>query len=103
MVAVYGLHEPFIDVNMARVLSRFFGIQACDSNIRSAFLDSLAFHLVRCQCCLSVNLAVLHIGALVFTQNTRYLRSAPCEMNASFEQFIISIITAPCGIVSKNI
>ncbi len=36
LVAVYGLHEPFIDVNMARVLSRFFGIRACDSNVRSA-------------------------------------------------------------------
>jgi A/G-specific adenine glycosylase len=65
MVAVYGLHEPLIDVNMARVLSRFFGIQASDSNVRRAFLHSLALHLVGCECCLSVNWAVLDLAALV--------------------------------------
>lgn len=65
MVAIYGLHELFIDVNMARVLSRFFGIGARDSNVRSAFLHSLAFHLVCCEYCLSVNWAVLDLAALV--------------------------------------
>lgn len=65
MVAVHGLHEPFIDVNMTRVLSRFFGLQACDSSVRSAFLYSLALHLVSCECCLSVNWAVLDLAALV--------------------------------------
>ena len=65
LVTVYGLHEPFIDVNMARVLSRFFGIGACDANGRSACLHSLALHLVRDERCLSVNWAVLDLGALV--------------------------------------
>ena len=65
MVAVYGLHEPFLNVNMARVLGRFFGIGACDSNVRRTFLHSLACHLVRCECSLSVNWAVLDLAALV--------------------------------------
>lgn len=65
MVTVHRLHEPFIDVNMTRVLSRFFGLRACDSSVRSAFLHSLAYHLVSCECCLSVNWAVLDLAALV--------------------------------------
>ncbi len=65
MVAVYGLHEPFVDVNMARVLSRFFGTQACDSSVRSASLHTLAFHLVCCERCLSINWAALDFAALV--------------------------------------
>jgi A/G-specific adenine glycosylase len=84
MLAVYGLHEPFIDVNMARVLSRFFRIQACDSNIRSAFLDSLAFHLVRCECCLSVNWAVLDLGALVCHARNPLCQKCPLREECRF-------------------
>jgi A/G-specific adenine glycosylase len=65
MATVYGLHEPFVDVNMARVLSRFFGTGVCSSNVRDASLHTLAIHLVRGERCLSVNWAVLDLGALV--------------------------------------
>lgn len=65
MATVYGLHEPFVDVNMARVLTRFFGTGVCSSNVRDASLRTLAFHLVRGERCLSVNWAVLDLGALV--------------------------------------
>lgn len=65
MATVYGLHEPFVDVNMARVLTRFFGTGVCSSNVRDASLRTLAFHMVRGERCLSVNWAVLDLGALV--------------------------------------
>ncbi len=65
MAAVFGLHEPLIDVNMVRVLCRFFGTQFCDSRLRNASLNTLALHLVRGERCLSVNWAVLDMGALV--------------------------------------
>jgi adenine-specific DNA glycosylase len=39
--SVYGLHEPLVDVNMARVLSRFFCTQACAASVRSASLYTL--------------------------------------------------------------
>jgi A/G-specific adenine glycosylase len=84
MAAVYGHHEPFIDVNMARVLSRFFCIQSCDSNIRSAFLDSLAFHLVRCERCLSVNWAVLDLGALVCRARDLLCQECPLREECRF-------------------
>jgi adenine-specific DNA glycosylase len=38
MAAVFGLQEPLIDVNMVRVLCRFFGTQFCDSSLRNASL-----------------------------------------------------------------
>jgi len=43
MATVYGLHEPLVDVNMARVLSRFFGIHACDANVRSTPLHCAGY------------------------------------------------------------
>lgn len=65
MVEVFGLQEPFVDVNMSRVLSRFFGTQTCATTAGSASLYTLAFHLVSCERCLSVNWAVLDFAALV--------------------------------------
>ena len=65
MVEVFGLQEPFVDVNMSRVLSRFFGTGVSSSNVRDASLHMLAIHLVRGERCLSVNWAVLDLGALV--------------------------------------
>jgi A/G-specific adenine glycosylase len=65
MVEVFGLQEPFVDVNMSRVLSRFFGTQTCATSSGSASLYTLAFHLVSCERCLSVNWAVLDFAALV--------------------------------------
>ena len=65
MVEVFGLQEPFVDVNMSRVLSRFFGTQTCATSSRSASLYTLAFHLVSSERCLSVNWAILDFAALV--------------------------------------
>jgi A/G-specific adenine glycosylase len=65
MAALFGLHEPLVDVNMARVLGRFFGTEACGSSVRDASLRTLAFHLVQGEHCLLVNWAVLDMGALL--------------------------------------
>jgi A/G-specific adenine glycosylase len=65
IAAAFGLHEPLVDVNMARVLCRFFSIQLYNSSLRNPSLYSLALHLVRGERCLSVNWAVLDMGALV--------------------------------------
>lgn len=65
MSAVYGFHEPLVDVNMARVLGRFFGLQVRSRGVRDACLRALATDLVRGERSLSVNWAVLDMGALV--------------------------------------
>ena len=55
MAAVFGLHEPLVDMNMCRVLGRFFDIGGCGSGVRNACLHTLAFHLVRGERCLAAN------------------------------------------------
>ena len=91
MATVYGLHEPFVDVNMARVLCRFFGTQACATSVRSAPLYTLAFHLVRGERCLTVNWAVLDMGALVCRARNPLCHECPLQEECQFvrgsEQF----------------
>jgi A/G-specific adenine glycosylase len=101
MVAIFGLDEPFVDVTMARVLSRFFGIQACASSVRSASLYSLAFHLVRGERCLSANWAVLDLGALVCRARNPLCHECPlqeeCQFVRASEQFGTWGFCSPVG------
>ena len=84
MAAVFGLHEPLVDVNMARVLGRFFGAEFCDSRVRDASLHTLAFHLVRGERCLSVNWAVLDLGALVCRARNPLCQECPLREECCF-------------------
>lgn len=84
LAAVFGLHEPLVDVNMARVLNRFFGTQACASSVRDASLHKLAFHLVRGERCLSVNWAVLDLGALVCRARNPLCQECPLREECRF-------------------
>jgi A/G-specific adenine glycosylase len=84
MAAIFGLHEPLVDVNMARVLSRFFGAGACDSSVRDASLHTLAFHLVCGERCLSVNWAVLDLGALVCSARNPLCQECPLSEECQF-------------------
>lgn len=84
LAAVFGLHEPLVDVNMARVLNRFFGTQACASSVRDASLHELAFHLVRGERCLSVNWAVLDLGALVCRARNPLCQQCPLRDECQF-------------------
>jgi A/G-specific adenine glycosylase len=84
MAAIFGLHEPLVDVNMARVLSRFFGTGACGSNVRDASLHTLAFHVVQGERCLSVNWAVLDLGALVCRARKPRCQECPLREECRF-------------------
>ena len=84
MVAVFGLYEPLVDVNMSRVLSRFFDIGDCGSSVRDASLHTLAFHLVRGERCLSVNWAVLDLGALVCRASNPLCQKCPLRQECQF-------------------
>src|SRR5205814_803033 len=65
LAMVYGRAEPLLDVNMARLLSRFLGSsQGAEASPRRV-LHALALRLVRGKRCLAVNWAALDFGALV--------------------------------------
>ena len=84
MATVYGLHEPLVDVNMARVLSRFFGPEVCPSNVHDTSLHTLAIHLVRDERCMSVNWAVLDLGALVCRARNPLCQECPLREECQF-------------------
>lgn len=62
---VYGHAEPFIDVNMARVLERFFGPRKYFDIRDDPYLHTLSRRVVRGEESLLVNWAVLDFSALV--------------------------------------
>lgn len=84
MATVFGLHEPLVDVNMARVLSRFFGTGACGSSVRDASLHMIAIQLVRDERCLSVNWAVLDLGAIACRARNPLCQECPLQEKCQF-------------------
>jgi A/G-specific adenine glycosylase len=65
LAIVYGRAEPLLDVNMARLLSRFLGSSQGAEASPKRTLHALALRLVRGKRCLVVNWAALDFGALV--------------------------------------
>ena len=65
LALVYGRAEPLLDVNMARLLGRFFGPAEGIEENPTRRLRALALRLVRSKRGLEVNWAVLDFGALV--------------------------------------
>jgi A/G-specific adenine glycosylase len=65
LAIVYGRAEPLLDVNMARLLGRFFGPAEGFEAKPKRTLHAHALRLVRSQRALEVNWAVLDFGALV--------------------------------------
>jgi A/G-specific adenine glycosylase len=65
LAIVYGRAEPLLDVNMVRLLGRFFGSSARTEAGLKRSLHVLALRLVGGKRSLEVNWAVLDFGALV--------------------------------------
>ena len=65
LAIVYGRAEPFVDVNMVRLLGRFFGLPTVVSGGNARPLRALGLQLVSGEHSLGVNWAVLDFAALV--------------------------------------
>ena len=65
LAIVHGRAEPFVDVNMARLLGRYFGLPAEVTGVRGRLLRALGLRLVSGEHSLEVNWAVLDFAALV--------------------------------------
>lgn len=78
LATVYGRTEALLDVNMARLLVRFFGPFGSSGKERSRSLHRLASLLVEGGHCLQVNWSVLDFGALVC--KARKPRCQECQL-----------------------
>jgi len=65
LTIVYGQAEPLVDVNMTRLLGRFFGSSGYTRGSRQRLLYALGLRLVSDGRSLQVNWAALDFGALV--------------------------------------
>lgn len=67
LIFAHGQPEPLLDVNMARVLERYFGPRVLADIRDDPFLQALARRIVRHEQPEIVNWAILDLGALVCT------------------------------------
>ena len=77
MVALQGKRVPFLDVNMARVLERFFGPRELADIRYDPYLQTLASKVVNASDPLSANWMILDFAALVCTKNRPRCSNCP--------------------------
>jgi A/G-specific adenine glycosylase len=65
MLLVYGERTPLLDVNMSRVLERFFGPRQTSDIRYDPYLQALAYRVVDLDEARKINWAILDFGALV--------------------------------------
>ena len=62
---IHQKRMPLLDVNMARVLERFFGGRKLSDIRYDSYLQNLAFEVVQCEKSKAINWAILDFAALV--------------------------------------
>ncbi len=84
LTVVYGKDEPLIDVNMARVLERFFGIQKFTNIYNDPTLYTLSYQVVHGENGLQINWAVLDFSAIVCKRRRPLCRECPLKTKCQF-------------------
>jgi A/G-specific adenine glycosylase len=84
LLMLYNKPEPLIDVNMARVLERFFGPRKLADIRYDPYLQTLARHIVNTESSLQVNWAILDLGALACKNGTPLCSQCPLKAKCEF-------------------
>ena len=84
LAMVYGQAEPLVDVNMARLLARFFGLPGCADGSRKRLPHALARCLVSGGQSLHLNWAALDFGALVCRARNPLCSECPLRARCQF-------------------
>ncbi len=84
LLTLYNQPEPLIDVNMARVLERFFGPRKLADIRYDPYLQTLARRVVNTEKSLQVNWAVLDLGALVCKNGIPLCLQCPLRAKCEF-------------------
>lgn len=84
LCTIHGHDEPFVDVNMARLLERFFGPRKLADIRDDPYLHTLALAVVRGKDNLLVNWAVLDFSALVCKARRPLCEICPLKARCRF-------------------
>lgn len=84
LLTFYKRSEPLVDVNMARVLERFFGPRNLADIRYDPYLQTLARRVVHTENSLPMNWAILDLGALVCKNGTPLCPQCPLKEKCEF-------------------
>ena len=84
LVTIHGKHEPFLDVNMARVLERFFGERTLADIRYDPYLQELSRKVVNVKNCLEINWAILDFAALICSKRSPKHECCPLKDMCKF-------------------
>lgn len=102
LTVLHGLHEPLVDVNMARVLGRFF-----ERRIRSDVRDDpslhvLARYIVDTENCLQINWAILDLSALICKFTRPLCQECPLQPKCRFAASKLNQVDDPKSSASSS-
>lgn len=84
LLTLYNQPEPLIDVNMARVLERFFGPRKLADIRYDPYLQTLARNVVNIEESLQINWAILDLGALACKSGVPLCSQCPLKIECKF-------------------
>lgn len=84
LLVVHRVAEPLVDVNMARVLERFFGPRKLADIRYDSYLQTLARRVVEGEQSLQLNWAILDFGALICKVGQPAWHVCPLQEKCSF-------------------
>lgn len=92
LTVVHGQHEPLVDVNMARVLGRFFA-RRIPSDVRDdPDLHLLAHYIVDTPDCLQINWAILDLSALICKATRPSCQECPLRTRCQFARSTVNAV-----------
>jgi A/G-specific adenine glycosylase len=80
----HGISQPLLDVNMARVLERYFGTRQLADIRYDPYLQSLGRSVVRYRDPVSVNWAILDLAALICTPRRPLCTKCPVARGCKY-------------------
>lgn len=87
---VHGIPEPFVDVNMARVLERFFGPRTYFDVRDDPYLHTLARRVVDGEDSLQTNWAILDFSALVCRAKRPLCEGCPVRAKCNYFKDVVN-------------
>lgn len=84
LLTLYNQPEPLLDVNMARVLERFFGPRKLADIRYDPYLQTLSRSIVNAERSLQLNWAILDLGALICKNGIPLCQRCPLKVKCNF-------------------
>lgn len=84
LLTFYKEHVPLVDVNMTRVLERFFGPRKLADIRYDPYLQTLARRVVNTENSLQINWAILDLGALICKNGAPLCLQCPLKEKCEF-------------------